>query len=197
MDWDALIVGGIGVAGVVLGQLLQRRWSRDDAQRQRRWSLEDAQREEAQRARERTADVVGPLKALVAEADSDKLGIIAGDRSARVLDDLWERWRSLRLELSVVALTHPSHAVRDVMEAVTVAVPNSLYSTMWFVDDLLDRRADSMPARWGAKVDYTFANGLVELLADAITGRVGGNDVETRLEEITREHKAADDPETA
>jgi hypothetical protein len=179
VSWEevALVLGAalVGALVTVAGVMLQRHFSRQDQ--------EDAT---ARELRERSASIVGRLHALLLETQPDMLGINVSVRSREILDERLARWSAIRADLAALALVHPDEHFRRAADLVAVAVPNSITATGWFLSDLLNRQSHDFNARNIANANYAHARGLVDVLVEYVAGRVRGDQVSQRLDEVER-----------
>lgn len=158
MDWGPILQTGIGaaaaIAGGCVGAWLQARHE---------------QRRERDRRRERAAEAVGPVHLLLVDSNWQRLGLNARRETFEpTFTRLWERWDRDCGALLVLSTGHPSRQVRELADAFTAAMSQTLTSTTWYVYDLLGHAADIETPRRRAEADYQRARELLADLREAI-----------------------------
>jgi hypothetical protein len=121
--------------------------------------------------REKGAAVVGPLRALIIEAEPLALGIF-GD-STRV-EALWHRWEALRDQLAVFAALHPSHRVNELANELMKAVPSSLSATAYFVHSIEKRAGGDKDLKEATEARHSEALSAADALLAEIRGEGSG-----------------------
>jgi len=114
-EWVATlaVVGTVvsGLGGALIGGRMSRRAALESAQLQLAHDREMRDREQADRLRERGAEVLGPAQTWL----SDTAGMANGFQqpSTTELRELWERSQQIRAALDVFAAGHPSPEVAN------------------------------------------------------------------------------------
>jgi hypothetical protein len=103
------------------------------------------------RQRERAALAVAPVLSLLDEIEPQRLTSVPDTRTMTIMNELWERWRTLREQLS---------------RALATDVSNALTSVHWLVHDLPE--SWSAEALETAKKDHTAARTRADELLAAV-----------------------------
>jgi hypothetical protein len=156
-DWGSIaqttigILGGGGVGGVVGAWLNGRRQART---------------ERSQR-RDRAAETLAEARALLVDANPDRLGINASEATfEQTFTALRDRWERIRIQLLTLAAGHPSRRVCDLARQLEVEMANGLTQAQWLVSDLLKGR--DLEAREVANKHHAEALKLLDELDEAI-----------------------------
>jgi hypothetical protein len=160
MDWGPIVQTGIGAAAAIAGGCLGA-WLQGQHE----------QRREQDRRRERAAEAVGPLHLLLIDSNWQRLGLNARHETFEpTFTKLWERWDRDCSSLLVLSTGHPSQRVRELADALTAAISQTLTSTTWYVYDLLGNAVDIETPRRRAERDHRTARELLAQLREAIQG---------------------------
>lgn len=156
-DWGPIVQTGIGavaaIGGGFVGSWIQVRYQH---------------RSDRDRRRERAAEILAEARALLTEANPDRLAFNAcTTTSPRTFDDLQGRWREIRVPLLTLSTVGDSKPVRDLARQLEPAMANALTRAAFLVGDLL-RNRDIGDAREDANRDHTEAIGLLGQLEEAI-----------------------------
>jgi hypothetical protein len=91
--------------------------------------------------RERTMEVLAETRALLTDANPDRLAFNAGQPPQEVaFRGFHQRWQRIRVPLLSVAAGDPSPKIRDLAGQLEVAMANTLNRGMWLVGDVLAGR---------------------------------------------------------
>jgi hypothetical protein len=113
------------LAGVALGQWLQRKHLTDAA---------------TERRRDEAAAILAPVKALVLNSHPLTLGLFNPQQHLQeTMPLLIEEWKSSGVALLKLSLSHPSAQVRELAEQTQEALSRSIASARMFLDDLSRR----------------------------------------------------------
>jgi hypothetical protein len=156
MDWATVATVGITAASTLaagfLGGWLQGR---------------NQERADRRQQRERAAAVLAEVRALLTDANPERLGINANEEIfTQMFTDLNDRFQQIRIPLLTVGIGHPSEEVRGLAVALETALSNSLVSANRFVRFLLGMRSTEFQET--ATRDYEEARRLVGQLGEAI-----------------------------
>lgn len=154
MDGLTFIGAGLfALAGVWLGQWLNRKQLKEAAD---------------ERRRDEAAAVLAPIKALVVDADPLRLTMHnAQQHWENDMPRLVEEWRSGREALLKLSISHPSGQVRELAEGCEKALFRSMSTASMFLDDVVTRKS-SLEMHDRAIKDHEEATGYIERLAEAI-----------------------------
>jgi hypothetical protein len=118
--------------------------------------------------RDRAAEVIAEVKALLTDMNPERLGFNARQETFDMtLAELEERWQRLRVPLLTLWGGHPSKEVRDLSREIEIAAGNTLIDGKWFVADLL-RGKDHEEAHDNARLWHERATKLVNEVLEAI-----------------------------
>jgi hypothetical protein len=118
--------------------------------------------------RRRGADVLGPIFAMLIEADPDRIAINAGPHSHEQLKDLWERSSKYDAELQALAIELPRPGSNHLVE-LAGAIQRSLNRTNWLLNCVLlpaYQGYDLVQAREDAVEKHAEARKVAEALRD-------------------------------
>jgi hypothetical protein len=154
VDWEPIVAALIGaLGGGVAGASLQGR-RQDRVDRDQR--------------RDRAAEVIAEVKALLTDLNPERLGFNAHEGTFDTsFTRLEERWQRLRVPLLTLWGGHPSKQVRDLSRDLEIAATNTLINGKWFVVDLL-RGKDSEEAHENARLWHERETKLVNEVLEAI-----------------------------
>jgi hypothetical protein len=155
-----LVIGSSAIVGIVAlfaGQLQLRH-----ARRER----EAAERSER---REKGAAVVAPLLSLLSDADPNRLTTTPGTQTLTLMNELLERWSTLRDPIVVFAAGHPSRRVGEGTDRLVVAVSNAMTATHWLIHDLPESwsKESLETARADNAEAVQLARGLLDIIRES------------------------------
>jgi hypothetical protein len=106
------------------GVLLLQRFQRAERERERTEALIT-----------RTAEVIGPLRRVLEEANPHRVSLNLGEQSLDQHHDRRSRWEALRSEVLTVSILHPVAETAEALERASVDVGNALMSSGWIAYD--------------------------------------------------------------
>ena len=117
------------------------------------------------RQRERASLAVAPVLSLLDDTEPQRLTSVPDTRTLTIMNELWDRWRSLRDPVLAFGAAHPSGDVDRLARDLATDVSNALTSVHWLVHDLPE--SWSTEALETAKKDHAIARRRAEeLLAE-------------------------------
>jgi hypothetical protein len=168
--------GVIGVLGTLAGTWLQLRQANEQAER------------EATRARRaRAAEILGPIRALLADVDPDRVVLNLSDTTTAELANIERRWKPLREKLLAFASNDEDSRVMAEASLLEMAVSNAINRVKWDVRGLLSN--DPSPdAHAQAGLQQLRAAVRVRIILDLVRGR-DIEDLEKALEDIDEKER--------
>jgi hypothetical protein len=143
----AIALGG-PLVGAVIGGAFALAGTRVQLQHQR------TEREAADRREltQRGAAALGPVLSLLRDARPDPIAVSSGPHSPAIVQELRDRWSTMRDEIEVFAAVQPSPEISGQVDRLIVAVSNALISLGWLVHD--SPRSITPEARQQANQDH-------------------------------------------
>ena len=127
-------------------------------------------RESAEKARqrERASLAVAPVLSLLDDTEPQRLTSVPDTRTLMIMNELWDRWRSLRDPVLAFGAAHPSGHVDQLARDLARDVSNALTSVHWLVHDLPE--SWSAEALETARKDHVAARKRADELLAAVRG---------------------------
>jgi hypothetical protein len=135
---------------------------------QLRYASEGRRAAERARQRERAALAVAPILSLLDETEPQRLTSVPGTQTLTIMNELWERWRTLRDPVLAFGASHPSGRVDELARELATNMSNALTSVHWLVHDLPE--SWSAEALETAKKDHAAARRRADELLAAVRG---------------------------
>ncbi len=123
---------------------------------------------EKARQRERASLAVAPVLSLLDDTEPQRLTSVPDTRTLTIMNELWDRWRSLRDPVLAFGAAHPSGQVDQLARDLATDVSNALTSVHWLVHDLPE--SWSAEALETARKDHAAARRRADELLAAVRG---------------------------
>ena len=150
----------VAVLGTLAATALQHRYARRDRKTQ----------EQAERRR-RAANVLGPVRTLLADLEPTRVGFNVNEETPKQLKAVEERWATLRDEVSVFAAGEEDPRVMDAAAKLEVGVSNTINRVGWHVHDLLAGGVRALDTYEQARQQHAEATVRVRIVLDLVRGR--------------------------
>ena len=126
--------------------------------------------ETATRTRQRGAEALAPVGALLADIDPDELAFNVRPASADAIRKHQEQWKELRERTLVVGTSEPIPHLAEATQRLVTAVGNAINSAAWLVNNRLKHEGDLRFDRELARCDHSRALDILDVTLSAVRG---------------------------